>query len=178
MSLISPSGSHLVHTSVEFPLLVRMTLCFISVPSCCDQPLCMPAGSLLEKKWINSSHQIKPRHVSMAGSAQALLRHTDRSAPGFSPAAESCLMPLTGSVSSQILLAHPAAGTTSSVTLSEHKCKRLSSLAHCNEYQVLKFLKRAKPPQDQRMLCRVMRFLLQKTSELGRRKRHSQMQEH
>lgn len=48
----------------------------------------------------------------MAGSAQALLRRIDRSAPGFSPAAESCPMPLTSPVSSQILLAHPAAGTT------------------------------------------------------------------
>lgn len=122
-------GSHLVDTSVEFPLSIQMPLfrfsAFLLWPSTL-QVCGIPSG----EKQVNSSHQIKPRHVSMAGSAQALLRHTDRSAPGFSPAAESCLMPLPGPVSLRILLACPAAGTSWSVTWPEHKCKRLSSLAH------------------------------------------------
>lgn len=172
MSLINTPGSHLVYASVEIPLSIQMTLFHFSAFLLWSTTLhaCgVPSG----EKQVNSSRQIKPRHVSMAGSARALLRHLDRSAPGFSPAAESCPMPLTGPVSLQILLAHPATGTTWSVTLSEHICKRLSSLAHCKKYQLLKFLKTAKTPQHQRMLCSVMRLLLQNTPELGGRKRNS-----
>lgn len=89
----------------------------------------IPSG----EKQRGSSNQLKPRHGDMARSGQALLKMDgiDRSSLGFSPAAEPCPVTLTGLASSRILLAHPAAGTTWSVTLSEHKCKRLSSLARC-----------------------------------------------
>lgn len=74
MSLRNPPGSHWVCTSVEFPLPIQMTLFHFSTPLLWPTTLhaCrIPSG----EKQVKSSHQIKPRHVSMAGSAQALLRH-------------------------------------------------------------------------------------------------------